>query len=82
MHRRRISLCEQAGTENENYMNNYVIYLVPAFGIIGMLVMAYKSAWVGKQDAGDENDAVLAPGEAAREFQPDATGGACNEDCG
>lgn len=41
-------------------MNNYVIYLVPAFGIIGLLVMAYKSAWVGKQDAGDETMKDLA----------------------
>ncbi len=41
-------------------MNNYVIYLVPAFGIIGLLVMAYKSAWVGKQDAGEQNMQDLA----------------------
>jgi len=37
-----------------------VIYLVPAFGVIGLLVMAYKSAWVGKQDAGDQNMQDLA----------------------
>ena len=37
-----------------------MIYLVPAFGIIGLLVMAYKSAWVGKQDAGDETMKDLA----------------------
>ena len=41
-------------------MNDYVIYLVPAFGVIGLLVMAYKSAWVGKQDAGDQNMQDLA----------------------
>lgn len=34
-------------------MNNYVIYLVPALGILGLLVMAIKSAWVVKQDPGD-----------------------------
>src|SRR6185436_1937957 len=33
-------------------MNNYVIYLAPALGIVGLLVMASKSAWVSKQDAG------------------------------
>ena len=41
-------------------MNNYVIYLVPAFGIVGLLVMAFKSAWVGKQDAGEANMRELA----------------------
>jgi K(+)-stimulated pyrophosphate-energized sodium pump len=41
-------------------MNNYVLYLAPAFGILGLLVMAYKSAWVGKQDAGDANMKELA----------------------
>jgi len=41
-------------------MNNYVIYLVPAFGVLGLIVMAIKSAWVGKQDAGDANMKELA----------------------
>lgn len=41
-------------------MNNYVIYLVPALGVLGLIVMAVKSAWVTKQDAGDENMKVLA----------------------
>jgi K(+)-stimulated pyrophosphate-energized sodium pump len=41
-------------------MNSYVIYLAPAFGIIGLLVMAFKSAWVGKQDAGDKTMQDLA----------------------
>src|SRR3954469_6729259 len=41
-------------------MNNYVIYLAPAFGILGLLVMAFKSAWVTKQDAGDANMQELA----------------------
>ncbi|MEP7148180.1 MAG: sodium-translocating pyrophosphatase [Acidobacteriota bacterium] len=34
-------------------MNNYVIYLAPALGILGLVVMAFKSAWVSKQDPGD-----------------------------
>ncbi len=41
-------------------MNNYVIYLAPALGILGLLVMAFKSAWVSKQDAGDANMQELA----------------------
>ena len=41
-------------------MNSYVIYLAPAFGIIGLLVMAWKSAWIGKQDAGEANMKELA----------------------
>jgi K(+)-stimulated pyrophosphate-energized sodium pump len=41
-------------------MNNYVIYLVPAFGIVGLLVMAFKSAWISKQDAGEDNMKELA----------------------
>ena len=41
-------------------MNDYVIYLVPALGILGLVVMAFKSAWVSKQDAGDEKMKELA----------------------
>ncbi len=41
-------------------MNDYVIYLVPALGVVGLIVMAYKSAWVSKQDAGDPKMQELA----------------------
>src|ERR1700749_862312 len=41
-------------------MNESVIYLVPLLGIVGLIVMAIKSAWVGKQDAGDANMKELA----------------------
>jgi K(+)-stimulated pyrophosphate-energized sodium pump len=34
-------------------MENF-IYLIPVFGIIGLIVMAIKSAWVSKQSAGNE----------------------------
>ena len=37
-----------------------IIYLVPALGIVGLIVMAIKSAWVSKQDAGDANMQELA----------------------
>ncbi|MBI1184968.1 sodium-translocating pyrophosphatase [bacterium] len=41
-------------------MKDFVMYLVPALGIVGLLVMAVKSAWVSKQDAGDANMKELA----------------------
>lgn len=41
-------------------MNENVIYLIPLLGIVGLLVMAVKSAWVSKQDAGDANMKELA----------------------
>ena len=41
-------------------MNDYVIYLVPALGLFGLLVMAFKSAWVSKQEAGETKMQELA----------------------
>src|SRR4051812_25939137 len=41
-------------------MNESIIYLVPVLGIVGLIVMAIKSAWVTKQDAGDKNMQELA----------------------
>src|SRR3954471_20058789 len=41
-------------------MNSYVIYLVPSLGLLGLLVMAMKSAWVSKQDPGEANMQELA----------------------
>lgn len=41
-------------------MNENIIYLIPVLGIIGLLVMAVKSAWVSKQDAGEANMKELA----------------------
>ena len=46
--------------ECEMIMNSYVIYLVPALGVLGLIVMAIKSAWVSKQDPGDANMQELA----------------------
>ncbi|WP_370086601.1 sodium-translocating pyrophosphatase [Ekhidna sp.] len=37
-----------------------LIYLVPALGLLGLLVMIIKSRWVNKQDAGDEKMQTLA----------------------
>nr|MBA3900879.1 sodium/proton-translocating pyrophosphatase [Bacteroidota bacterium] len=31
-----------------------LMYLIPAFGLVALLVMAIKSAWVNKQESGDE----------------------------
>lgn len=41
-------------------MNNWLLYLIPASGIVGILIMAVKSAWVSKQESGDETMAELA----------------------
>jgi K(+)-stimulated pyrophosphate-energized sodium pump len=41
-------------------MNESVIYLIPLLGIVGLIVMVIKSAWVGKQDAGDAKMQQLA----------------------
>lgn len=42
------------------FLQNNLIYLIPAMGLIGILVMAIKSAWVNKQDAGEANMQELA----------------------
>jgi K(+)-stimulated pyrophosphate-energized sodium pump len=39
---------------------NSIVYLIPAFGVVGLLAMAIKSAWVTKQDAGDAKMQELA----------------------
>ncbi|HEY5746913.1 MAG TPA: sodium-translocating pyrophosphatase [Chryseolinea sp.] len=39
---------------------NSILYLIPAFGVVGLIVMAIKSAWVTKQDAGTANMQELA----------------------
>jgi K(+)-stimulated pyrophosphate-energized sodium pump len=36
-------------------MEKALIYLVPALGLVGLLIMAIKSAWVTKQPTGDKN---------------------------
>ena len=41
-------------------METFLLYIVPFLGIIGLLVMAVKSAWLTKQDAGDDNMKELA----------------------
>lgn len=43
-----------------DFLQDNLIYLIPALGIIGLIVMAVKSAWVSKQDAGDKNMQELA----------------------
>ncbi len=41
-------------------MESTILYVIPALGLFGLLVMAVKSAWVKKQPAGDENMVQLA----------------------
>ncbi|WP_449437991.1 sodium-translocating pyrophosphatase [Pedobacter steynii] len=42
------------------FLQNNLIYFIPALGLIGIIVMAIKSAWVNTQDAGDKNMQELA----------------------
>ena len=42
------------------FLQENLIYTIPLMGIIGLLVMMGKAAWVTKQDAGDEKMASLA----------------------
>ena len=42
------------------FLQQNLIYTIPAMGIIGLLVMFIKSAWVSKQDAGDAKMQELA----------------------
>lgn len=37
-----------------------IVYAIPALGLLGLIVMIVKSAWVSKQDAGDQNMKELA----------------------
>jgi len=41
-------------------LNNYLIYLIPVFGLIGIAAMAIKAAWVTKQETGDASMNQLA----------------------
>ncbi|GAB3908041.1 sodium-translocating pyrophosphatase [Mucilaginibacter boryungensis] len=43
-----------------DFLNTYLIYLIPVFGLIGILAMIVKSAWVTKQETGDANMNELA----------------------
>ncbi len=41
-------------------MNDWILYLIPALGVVGLLVMLVKSRWVSAQDAGESNMKELA----------------------
>ncbi len=41
-------------------LNTYLIYLIPVFGLIGIIAMAIKAAWVTKQETGDASMNELA----------------------
>ena len=43
-----------------DFLQNNLIYAIPLLGLVGILVMAVKSAWVNRQDAGDANMQELA----------------------
>lgn len=41
-------------------MDNWMLYVVPALGLVGLLVMLVKSGWVTRQSAGEANMKELA----------------------
>jgi K(+)-stimulated pyrophosphate-energized sodium pump len=43
-----------------DFLNTYLIYLIPVFGLVGILFMIIKSAWVTKQETGDASMNELA----------------------
>lgn len=43
-----------------DFLYHYLIYLIPSIGILGLIAMAVKSAWVVKQPTGDANMNQLA----------------------
>jgi K(+)-stimulated pyrophosphate-energized sodium pump len=43
-----------------DFLNNYLIYLIPLFGVVGIITMAIKAAWVTKQETGDASMNELA----------------------
>uniref|UniRef100_UPI00261E4489 sodium/proton-translocating pyrophosphatase n=1 Tax=uncultured Mucilaginibacter sp. TaxID=797541 RepID=UPI00261E4489 len=42
------------------FLNKNLVFLIPLFGVVGLLFMAKKSAWVSKQISGDEKMTELA----------------------
>src|SRR5690606_29861369 len=42
------------------FLQENLIYLIPVLGLIGIVVMIAKSAWISRQDAGEENMRSLA----------------------
>ena len=42
------------------FLQQKIIYFIPLIGLVGILVMAFQSAWVTRQEAGDKNMSELA----------------------
>ncbi len=43
-----------------DFLNTYLLYLIPVFGLVGIVFMLIKSAWVTKQETGDASMNELA----------------------
>ena len=43
-----------------DFLNQYLIYLVPAIAVLGLIVMAIQTAWVRKQSTGNERMSEIA----------------------
>ncbi len=42
------------------FLQNNLIYIIPLLGLVGIIVMIVKSAWISKQEAGDDTMQTLA----------------------
>ena len=51
---------EPSNQKNMDFVYKNMIYFIPAMGVIGLIIMAIKSAWVSKQDPGDARMVELA----------------------
>jgi K(+)-stimulated pyrophosphate-energized sodium pump len=47
-------LCKIFLEYSKSTFMNQIVYLVPAFGLVGLLYTAWKFSWVSKQDAGND----------------------------
>ena len=43
-------------------MESNLIYILPAFGVVGLLYMLFLSSWVNKQPAGNEKMTMMMMG--------------------
>ena len=43
-----------------DFLNQNLIYLVPAIAVLGLVVMAIQTAWVRKQSTGNERMSEIA----------------------
>jgi K(+)-stimulated pyrophosphate-energized sodium pump len=60
LYSRPIFKTTKTNLENHDSMGKEIMYLVPALGVIGLIIMVIKAVWVNKQDAGDATMTTIA----------------------